>query len=170
MASRGFFVDAHGCRWDSNNAEYEGMFFISDPTQQHNINTFTLRLPFIYTGWLQKKSKWLKQWRKRYFILKGTKIFFSKSATAAPHGMINMVDCLKVEDTGAFGSSKKYSMKIVLRDVVYNICADSEEMMNHWIRLIKKAVSEHSSCEEVRASITSDSITPFSNPFTSVRA
>ena len=83
--------------------------------------------------------------------------------------MINMVDCLKVEDTGHGGSKKRYTMKIVLRDVVYSICADSEEMMNHWIRLIKKAVSEHSSCEEARASITSDSITPFNNPFTSVR-
>ena len=121
-------------------------------------------------GWLQKKSKWLKQWRKRYFILKGNKIFFSKSATAAPHGMINMVDCMKVEDTGTSGNNKrKYTMKIVLRDVVYSVCADSEEMRNHWIRLIKKAVSEHSSCEEARASITSDSVTPFNNPFASVR-
>ena len=83
--------------------------------------------------------------------------------------MINIVDCLKVEDTGTAGQRNKHSMKIVLRDVVYSVCADSEEMMNHWIRLIKKAVSEHSSCEEARASITSDSITPFNNPFTSVR-
>jgi hypothetical protein len=30
------------------------------------------------TGWLTKQSSWLKEWRRRYFILKGSKLFFAK--------------------------------------------------------------------------------------------
>lgn len=39
-----------------------------------------------FAGWLTKQSVWLKDWRRRYFILKGSKLFFSKSQFAAPHG------------------------------------------------------------------------------------
>lgn len=52
MALRGAFVDPKGVRWDTNEADYE--------------------------GWLSKKSKWMGEWRRRYFILKGSKLFFSK--------------------------------------------------------------------------------------------
>jgi hypothetical protein len=31
-----------------------------------------------FEGWLWKQSLWLKDWRKRYFILKGSKLFFAK--------------------------------------------------------------------------------------------
>ena len=43
--NRGAFVDERGIRWDPNIGEIE--------------------------GWLYKRSKWISQWRKRYFILKG---------------------------------------------------------------------------------------------------
>ena len=50
--SRGAFTDERGVRWDANNGDYE--------------------------GYLYKKSQWLGEWRKRYFILKGSKLFFAK--------------------------------------------------------------------------------------------
>lgn len=41
-----------------------------------------------YEGYLTKQSAWLKDWRRRYFILKGSKLFFAKGEGGAPHGMI----------------------------------------------------------------------------------
>ena len=31
-----------------------------------------------FSGWLFKQSVWLKDWRQRWFILKGPKLFFAK--------------------------------------------------------------------------------------------
>jgi hypothetical protein len=72
--SRGAFIDPKGVRWDTNDADYE--------------------------GYLSKQSRWVKgisneiishihhskfiihtaitEWRKRYCILKGSKVFYSK--------------------------------------------------------------------------------------------
>lgn len=113
-SQRPAFVDSKGCRWDANHPEYE--------------------------GWLTKKSRWLMQWRKRYFILKGSKMFFARDATSAPHGMINIVDCVKVESLDEKTTWKRFSLRIVLRDEEFHLFAESEEMMNHWIRLVKKYV------------------------------
>jgi hypothetical protein len=41
-------------------------------------------------GFLTKQSMWLKDWRRRYFILKGSRVFFSKNEFTAPHGMIDL--------------------------------------------------------------------------------
>jgi hypothetical protein len=49
---RGAYVDNKGVRWDTNDADFE--------------------------GWMSKQSKWISEWRKRYFVLKGSKLFFSK--------------------------------------------------------------------------------------------
>lgn len=116
-SQRPAFVDSKGCRWDANHPEYE--------------------------GWLTKKSRWLMQWRKRYFILKGSKMFFARDATSAPHGMINIVDCVKVESLDEKTTWKRFSLRIVLRDEEFHLFAESEEMMNHWIRLVKKYVVEY---------------------------
>lgn len=36
------------------------------------------------------------EWRKRYFILKGTKLFFAKTAMLPPHGMIDLAECVAI--------------------------------------------------------------------------
>ena len=41
-------------------------------------------------GWLSKQSSWVKEWRVRYFILKGSMLFFAKSQEHEPHGMIDL--------------------------------------------------------------------------------
>jgi hypothetical protein len=68
---RGAYTDARGCRWDPNNADLEGV--------------------------VMKQSKWLGEWRARYLILKGCKLFFSKDESSAPHGDIDLIDCLKIK-------------------------------------------------------------------------
>lgn len=45
-------------------------------------------------GWMTKQSMWLKDWRRRYFLLKGSKLFFCKTEHCAPHGMIDLSKCM----------------------------------------------------------------------------
>merc|ERR1719491_613042 len=50
-----------------------------------------------YEGWLTKQSMWLKDWRRRYFLLKGSKLFFGKNEYTTPHGMIDLALCTTVK-------------------------------------------------------------------------
>lgn len=45
-------------------------------------------------GWMTKQSCWLKDWRRRYFILKNSKLFFAKNEYSSPHGMIDLSTCM----------------------------------------------------------------------------
>ena len=40
---------------------------------------------------------WLKEWRKRYFILKGNKLYFAQTPQKEPHGVIDLSECLTVK-------------------------------------------------------------------------
>eukprot|EP00968_Pinguiococcus_pyrenoidosus_P014858 scaffold1355_cov268-Pinguiococcus_pyrenoidosus.AAC.40 len=48
-------------------------------------------------GWLTKQSRWLKDWRRRFFILKGNKLFFARTESEEPHGMIDLSTCMTVK-------------------------------------------------------------------------
>ena len=43
-----------------------------------------------FKGYLTKQSAWLKEWRKRYFVLKENQLHFMKTPTAEPHGTIDL--------------------------------------------------------------------------------
>jgi hypothetical protein len=43
-----------------------------------------------FKGWLDKQSLWLKQWRRRYFILKGKMLYYCVNEKSAPHGEIDL--------------------------------------------------------------------------------
>mmetsp|Transcript_16320 Transcript_16320/g.24590 ORF Transcript_16320/g.24590 Transcript_16320/m.24590 type:complete len:139 (-) Transcript_16320:149-565(-) len=116
--SRGAFVDPKGVRWDTNDADYE--------------------------GYLCKQSRWVREWRKRYFILKGSKVFYSKSATTAPHGMIDLVDCISVKSAEA-KTRKRNALEISTSNEVIYMYADSEREKDGWIGAIGKAIVKHSS-------------------------
>ena len=47
-------------------------------------------------GYLHKRSQWMKEWRKRYFVLKGSTLYFCKDNGKKAHGSINLKDCLRV--------------------------------------------------------------------------
>mmetsp|Transcript_10173 Transcript_10173/g.10643 ORF Transcript_10173/g.10643 Transcript_10173/m.10643 type:complete len:145 (+) Transcript_10173:26-460(+) len=115
---RGAYTDSKGIRWDPNDADYEGILY--------------------------KQSRWMREWRSRYFILKGSKIFYAKSSTVTPHGVIDLIDCLSVKSTD-LKTKKKYSFEICTNEEVIQMYADSEEERNGWITAIQKAIFKHSS-------------------------
>mmetsp|Transcript_15611 Transcript_15611/g.26021 ORF Transcript_15611/g.26021 Transcript_15611/m.26021 type:complete len:154 (-) Transcript_15611:235-696(-) len=116
-ALRGAFVDEKGVRWDTNDADFEG---------------------FLY-----KKSRWVREWRKRYFILKGSKIFYAKTTSAAPHGMIDLVDCVSVK--ADVGSKKPSALEVVTRDECISMHAASDQEREGWLGAVGKAIVKHSS-------------------------
>ncbi|KAJ1429319.1 hypothetical protein B484DRAFT_449461 [Ochromonadaceae sp. CCMP2298] len=110
---RGAYVDPNGVRWDTNNADYEGVML--------------------------KKSKWMGEWRKRYLILKGTKIFFAKDEESAPHGMMDLVDCVSVK-SAENKAKKRYALEIELKSESFVMVAGSEREKDGWISRVSRAI------------------------------
>jgi hypothetical protein len=112
--SRPAYLDDKNIRWDTNDADLEGI--------------------------MSKKSKWWGEWRERYFILKGPKIFFTKSSTEAPHGMISLVDCLSVEKLAA-ESGKAHIFEMIMRDgEKFVLSAKTKEVKDNWVKEVSRQI------------------------------
>jgi len=92
-----------------------------------------------YEGWLTKQSMWLKDWRRRYFLLKGSKLFFGKNEYTAPHGMIDLAHCTTVKSAD-WKSKKRHSFEISTPEITFLLYADTESEKDDWIGRVGKAI------------------------------
>ncbi|KAL7440948.1 hypothetical protein ACHAXH_005990, partial [Discostella pseudostelligera] len=113
------FIDpATGIAYDTSNSEFE--------------------------GYLTKQSLWLRDWRRRYFILKGNRLFFAKSPLEPPHGMIDLSRCTTVKSAD-LKSHKKHSFEISTPEMTYLLYADDEKIKDDWIGSVGRAIVRCSS-------------------------
>ena len=94
-------------------------------------------------GWLTKQSTWIKDWRRRYFILKGSKLFFAKDERTAPHGMIDLSTCMTVK-SAELKAGKMNALEVATDDTVYYMYADTEKEKDEWIGAIGRAIVQSS--------------------------
>ncbi|GBG28401.1 Pleckstrin-likey domain-containing protein 1 [Hondaea fermentalgiana] len=97
-----------------------------------------------FSGDLTKRSKWLKQWRKRYFVLKGNRLYFSEGPGKVPHGEIDLKDCLTVK-SAEDKTNKRHSFEVATPQEVYFLYADTEKEKDEWIGAIGRAIVRFSS-------------------------
>ena len=64
----------------------------------------------------------IQDWRRRYFILKGSRLFFAKTPYEAPHGMIDLSRCTTVKSAD-LKAHKKNSFEISTPDTTYLLYA-----------------------------------------------
>jgi len=95
-------------------------------------------------GWLSKQSMWLKDWRRRYFILKGSRLFFAKDEYKCPHGMIDLSQCTTVKSAD-IKSRKRFSFEISTRETTYLLYADNEKEKDEWIGSVGRSIVRCSS-------------------------
>lgn len=96
-----------------------------------------------FEGWLTKQSAWLKDWRKRYFILKGSKLYFAKTNSAVPHGMIDLSQCMTVK-SAELKAGKKNAIEVSTTDTTFYMYADSEKEKDDWIGAIGRSIVQAS--------------------------
>jgi hypothetical protein len=96
-----------------------------------------------FEGWLTKQSAWLKDWRKRYFILKGSKLYFAKTPSSTPHGMIDLSQCMTVK-SAEIKAGKKNAIEVSTADTVFFMYADSEKEKDDWIGAIGRSIVQAS--------------------------
>jgi len=90
-------------------------------------------------GWLTKQSEWLKDWRRRYFLLEGSKLFFCKNEWSPPHGMIDLSTCTTVKSAD-LKSRKIFSFEISTPEMTYLLYADSEKEKDDWIGCVGRSI------------------------------
>ena len=92
-----------------------------------------------YEGYLTKRSVWLKEWRRRYFVLSGDQLSFAEKPGRTPHGTIDLKDCLTVK-SAEDKTKKKYSFEVATPDSTYYLYAGSEKEKDEWIGAIGRAI------------------------------
>eukprot|EP00970_Alexandrium_tamarense_P012120 scaffold2748_cov193-Alexandrium_tamarense.AAC.28 len=97
-----------------------------------------------YEGYLTKQSMWLRDWRRRYFILKGSRLFFAKTPYEAPHGMIDLSRCTTVKSAD-LKAHKKHSFEISTPETTYLLYADDEKAKDDWIGSVGRSIVRCSS-------------------------
>jgi len=94
-----------------------------------------------FEGWLSKKSTWMKDWRRRYFLLKNSRLFFSESPYSPPHGMIDLSNCTGVNIPKPKSTKRANSFQITTPEIKYLLFADTEGEKHDWMCLIERAIS-----------------------------
>jgi len=121
--------------------------------QQHSAQHAIMRPPFVdrntgimyqcndaeVQGWLTKQSEGLKDWRRRYFLLQGSKLFFCKNEWSPPHGMIDLSTCTTVKSAD-LKSRKINSFEVSTPEMTYLLYADCEKEKDDWIGCVGRAI------------------------------
>jgi hypothetical protein len=79
----------------------------------------------------------------RYFILKGSKLFFAKNETSTPHGMIDLSQCMTVK-SAELKAGKRNAIEVSTADTTYFMFADTEKEKDEWIGAIGRAIVQAS--------------------------
>lgn len=91
------------------------------------------RLPRAFAG------DWLRDWRRRFFELRGDTLSFSKGEGSEPHGTIDLKTCLTVKSAGD-KCGRKHAFEVATAQRVFFMCADSEKDKDEWIGAIGRAI------------------------------
>ncbi|CAM8893833.1 unnamed protein product [Rhodiola kirilowii] len=99
------------------------------------------------TGWLGKQGEYLRNWRRRWFVLKQGKLFWFKDSTVSrisrPRGVIPVASCLTVKGAeDVLNKPFAFEMSTSI-DTMYFI-ADSENEKEDWINSIGRSIVQHS--------------------------
>lgn len=127
--------------------------YVAAPTPAAGMGMGMMRAPYVdpetqivyacnspeVQGWLTKQSMWLKDWRRRFFLLQGSKLFFCKNEYEGPHGMIDLSTCTTVKSAD-FKSRKPHSFEISTPDITYLLYADNEKEKDDWIGHVGRAI------------------------------
>lgn len=109
------------------------------------------RIPFWEsperTGWLMKQGAHIKTWRRRWFVLKGGKIFWFKedgvNQSSVPRGVIDVGKCLSVK--GAEDAlNKPCAFEVSTNVETMYFIADTDKEKEDWINAIGRAIVRHS--------------------------
>ncbi|KAN0045061.1 hypothetical protein ACTA71_006589 [Dictyostelium dimigraforme] len=90
-------------------------------------------------GWLTKQGGSIRTWRRRWFVLKGKKLFYFKSKSdIEATGLIELEQNSFVKEEKDKDKKKKYMFTVGTSKRVFYIFAETETDMKQWMESIKR--------------------------------
>jgi hypothetical protein len=109
-----------------------------------------------HSGFLAKQSEWLRDWRRRWFVLRGPTLVWSKTPSDEPHGSVDLRECLTVKSADE-RTGREHSLEVSTRGgEVYLLVADSAADKDAWIAAIGRAIVTMSSSYMSRGAVDND--------------
>ena len=92
------------------------------------------------SGEMLSLSLYLKNWRRRHFVLTADALtYFKHAASEAPRGTVRLGDVLRV-DSAAEGCEKPNAFKVVTRGRTFVLSCDSAEERAEWQSALAQAL------------------------------
>lgn len=85
-----------------------------------------------------------QDWRRRYFLLKGSRLFYAKNEWSPAHGMIDLAHCTTVKSAD-LKARMRHSFEISTPEITFLLYADTEQEKDDWIGRVGKAIVRCSS-------------------------
>ncbi|KAF5751387.1 pleckstrin y domain-containing protein 1 [Tripterygium wilfordii] len=117
---------------EPNPEDYKGIEFWSNPER---------------SGWLTKQGDYIKTWRRRWFVLKQSKLVWFKDSDvtrgSAPRGVIEVGKCLTVKGAEDI-VNKPFAFELSTNHDTMYFIADTEKEKEEWINSIGRSIVQHS--------------------------
>eukprot|EP01083_Nonionella_stella_P021085 58466_1 len=99
----------------------------------------------LIRGWLQKKSRHMKKWRKRWVILQKSAIYTFKAETNTMSQATEIIDlrgCIYIKPSSNVESSSKssdlvYAFELHCHNLSFTFHAETLDSMNEWMKCIQ---------------------------------
>jgi hypothetical protein len=93
------------------------------------------------SGWLFKRSAWVKDWRKRWVVLSGDRLSFYKAPGSEPHGVVDLSECLAAR-AAEEKLSKLFGFEVTSLVEAFYLQAESQPEMVQWLTLLTQCIDE----------------------------
>jgi len=92
-------------------------------------------------GWLEKQSRHLKRWKKRWFVLQDSTLYSFKKEKSyeSPTEVIDLRVFSSVKSSEDY-TNRPHSFDVYSSDMVFSMVAVSEAEKEDWIRAIGRAI------------------------------
>jgi len=92
-------------------------------------------------GWLEKQSRHLRRWKKRWFVLQDSTLYSFKSEREydAPTEVIDLRVFSSVKSSEDY-TNRAHSFDVYSADMVFSMVATTESEKEDWIRAIGRAI------------------------------
>ncbi|GAM28824.1 hypothetical protein SAMD00019534_120000 [Acytostelium subglobosum LB1] len=125
---------------------------MADPALMISVASLT---PSDREGFLTKQGGAIKTWKRRWFVLKGKKLYYFKNKTdLEATGMIEFEPDSFVKDERDKDKKKKFMFSLGTSKRIFLIYAESETDMKQWIEAIRRNMGDSSTATSSSSAIT----------------
>ena len=94
----------------------------------------------VKEGWMSKKGALVRAWRRRWFVLIGKELIYSKKPGLKPKGVINVDEIESLEKAGEASRDHVFLLKM-RTGRIFSIQAEDDRDVGDWLTAIRKSMS-----------------------------